>query len=207
MSDGQSESKSGLVLSLLRHGETRLLAKGHILRGQLDDPLTDKGREQMTTAFDSYLPVHQWQAIISSPLSRCADIARQKSAEYQLPLCIMDALGEMDFGEWEGRATAELFEQFPDEMAKWWQTPTQFTPPDGESVDVFAERIDDALVQMAQFAKMHRYGRLCVITHGGVIKYLYCKVQGLSLDEILKQPAELGEFHTFILQNNRLLLP
>lgn len=196
-----------LTLSFLRHGETKLLAKGHVLRGQLDDPLRDKGREQMNTAFDTRLSIYNWQAIISSPLSRCAEIAGQKSTQYKLPLLLLDELGEMNFGDWEGKFTAELFEQFANELATWWQSPTGFTPPNGESIDVFAKRIDIALIKIEQFAKANQYDKLCIISHGGVIKYLYCKAQDLSLDEILKQPAELGEFHTFILQNNRLLLP
>lgn len=196
-----------LTLSFLRHGETKLLAKGHVLRGQLDDPLTDKGHEQMDTAFDTHLSIYNWQAIISSPLSRCAEIAGQKSTQYKLPLLLLDELGEMNFGDWEGKFTAELFEQFPNELATWWQSPTEFTPPNGESIDAFAKRIDTALIKIEQFAKANQYDKLCIISHGGVIKYLYCKAQMLSLDEILKQPAELGEFHTFILQNNRLLLP
>lgn len=193
-----------LTLSFLRHGETKLLAKGHVLRGQLDDPLTDKGREQMNTAFDTRLSIYNWQAIVSSPLSRCAEIAGQKSTQYKLPLLLLDELGEMNFGDWEGKFTAELFEQFPNELTIWWQSPTEFTPPNGESIDAFAKRIDTALIKIEQFAKANQYDKLCIISHGGVIKYLYCEAQMLSLDEILKQPAELGEFHHFILNNGQL---
>ena len=202
-----ADEQPGLVLSFLRHGETELLTQGLVLRGRLDDLLTAQGEQQMHTAIDTALPKQSWQAIISSPLSRCAKIAKQKSAQYGLPIVLMDELGEMDFGEWEGKFTAELFEQYPDDMALWWQSPTKFTPPNGESITSFAKRIDTALIKIKQFAKANQYDKLCIISHGGVIKYLYCKAQDLSLDEILKQPAELGEFHTFILQNNRLLLP
>lgn len=202
-----ADEQQGLVLSFLRHGETELLTQGLVLRGRLDDPLTAQGERQMNTAIDMALPKQNWQVIISSPLSRCAKIAKQKSAQYGLPIVLMDELGEMNFGEWEGKFTAELFEQYPDDMALWWQSPTKFTPPNGESMADFAKRIDTALFKIKQFAQANHYDKLCIISHGGVIKYLYCKAQDLSLDEILKQPAELGEFHTFILQNNRLLLP
>lgn len=202
-----ADEQPGLVLSFLRHGETELLTQGLVLRGRLDDLLTAQGEQQMHTAIDTALPKQSWQAIISSPLSRCAKIAKQKSAQYGLPIVLMDELCEMDFGEWEGKFTAELFEQYPDDMALWWQSPTKFTPPNGESITSFAKRIDTALIKIKQFAQANQYDKLCIISHGGVIKYLYCKAQELSLDEILKQPAELGEFHTFILQNNRLLLP
>lgn len=202
-----ADEQPSLVLSFLRHGETELLTQGLVLRGRLDDPLTAQGERQMNTAIDTALPKQSWQAIISSPLSRCAKIAKQKAAQYGLPIVPMDELCEMDFGDWEGRFTAELFEQYPDDMALWWQSPTKFTPPNGESMADFAKRIDTALFKIKQFAQANHYDKLCIISHGGVIKYLYCKAQDLSLDEILKQPAELGEFHTFILHNNRLLLP
>ena len=119
--------------------------------------LTAQGEQQMHTAIDTALPKQSWQAIISSPLSRCAKIAKQKSAQYGLPIVLMDELGEMDFGEWEGKFTAELFEQYPDDMALWWQSPTKFTPPNGESITSFAKRIDTALIKIKQFAKANQY--------------------------------------------------
>ncbi|WP_173425610.1 histidine phosphatase family protein, partial [Stutzerimonas stutzeri] len=53
-------------IDLLRHGETE---RGGGFRGSLDDALTDRGWQQMREAVDGAGP---WDALISSPLQRCA---------------------------------------------------------------------------------------------------------------------------------------
>ncbi|MFC0820292.1 histidine phosphatase family protein [Moraxella marmotae] len=196
-----------MILSCLRHGETELLTQGMILRGKTDDALTDKGWQQMLDGFNQGMQINAWQAIITSPLSRCADFAHAQADKYQLPMVVIDGLQEMDFGDWEGQFTADLYAKYPKQLAAWWQKPTQFTPNRGESIMQFARRIDDALVQIDRLCQTHAWDNLCVITHGGVIKYLYLLALNLPLDEILSQPVELGEIHRFIYQQGKLSQP
>lgn len=195
-----------LELSVLRHGQTQLLTQGHVLRGRLDDPLTDQGWQQMRLAFDDAWRQTPWQAIISSSLSRCADFGRAMSEAYDLPFYVLDGLMELDFGDWEGCLTADLYEKYPEQLSLWWQTPTQFTPPGGESVMDFAYRITQALSYIEHLSDQCNYQRVCVISHGGVIKCLHCMAKNLSLDELLKQPASLGEFYHFGLNQGDLFL-
>ncbi len=190
---------TSLSLSLIRHGETELLTKGMILRGRIDDALTDKGWAQMHATFDSVYPTAGWQMIISSPLSRCRLFAKVQADKTGLPLYVLDDLQEISFGDWEGRLTADLFKEVPELMAKWWQTPTEFTPPDAESIADFGARIDRTMAQIATLATQHGCQHLCIITHGGVIKYLYCRAKNLPLDEVMQVPVELGELHPFSL--------
>lgn len=193
-----------LSLSLLRHGQSELLSGDHRIRGRLDDPLTALGWSQMNAAVAAARDAAQWQAVISSPLVRCADFAKAMAEKYQLPLVVMPEFAELDFGDWEGKLTADLYAQFADELAKFWQTPTQFTPPNAERIVDFAKRIDDALAQVARLAKQSHWQNVCIVTHGGVIKYLHCLADGAPLDEILLQPAALGQLHHFIWQNGVL---
>nr|MCH9749372.1 histidine phosphatase family protein [Pseudomonadota bacterium] len=53
-----------MKLSLLRHGEP---VGGRIYRGNQDDPLTDKGWQQMLDSTQD----QSWELIATSPLSRC----------------------------------------------------------------------------------------------------------------------------------------
>ncbi|OOR85556.1 histidine phosphatase family protein [Moraxella canis] len=192
-----------ISLSVLRHGETRLLTSG-VLRGRTDDALTQKGWAQMHASFDDNFLSNQWQMIITSPLSRCLDFAKIKALQYKLGLVVLDELQEMDFGEWEGQRTADLYQKYPNDLSIWWQTPTAFTPPNGESVYRFARRIDEGLAKIEQICQTHHHQKVCMISHGGVIKYLYCRAQGLSLDSILTMPADLGELHHFGYHQGRL---
>ncbi len=59
------------TVDLLRHGEPE---GGNKYRGALDDPLSELGWAQMRAATGDRCP---WQAIVSSPLRRCAAFARE----------------------------------------------------------------------------------------------------------------------------------
>jgi len=60
-------------IDLLRHGEP---VGGRRYRGQTDDPLSEKGWQQMRAAV---LDVQGWDVIYSSPLRRCAEFAQELS--------------------------------------------------------------------------------------------------------------------------------
>jgi broad specificity phosphatase PhoE len=65
-------------IDLLRHGE---VLGGSCYRGITDDPLTNKGWQQMQAKLDCN---KHWDVIISSPLSRCHHFAKLLSSELQL---------------------------------------------------------------------------------------------------------------------------
>ncbi|WP_342744255.1 histidine phosphatase family protein [Acinetobacter populi] len=187
-----------IELDLLRHGETEL-SKGQtsILRGQLDDALTDAGWQHMQqTFYQAFLNI-EWQILVSSPLQRCARFAEAQAEQHDLPVLLLDGLKEMNFGDWEGQSTADLYQYYPDDLARFWQTPTQFSPPNAEKIQDFAVRIQMALQDIYRLAQQDHYKKVCVITHAGVIKLCYCLAQQRSLDDILTLPASLGTLHHF----------
>ena len=92
-------------LDLLRHGVTE---RGGGLRGSLDDELTAEGWAQMRAAVASAGP---WQALVSSPLRRCAAFAEELAARLGLPLQLEADLRELHFGAWEGRSAADLMHE------------------------------------------------------------------------------------------------
>ncbi|TWV82923.1 histidine phosphatase family protein [Moraxella sp. VT-16-12] len=184
-----------LALSFIRHGQTLLLKQGNVLRGRTDDPLTPQGYQQMADTFGTN--ALNWQAIFSSPLSRCLLFAQDKAAQYRLPLFVMDDLQEIDFGDWENVRTDELCAQFPNELSQYWQTPHLYTPPNAERVVDFCKRINCAISDINAICERHHIQRACVICHGGVIKMLYVLAKALPMSELLNVPVALGEIHHF----------
>lgn len=83
-------------IDLLRHGET---AGGSRYRGSIDDALTPLGWAAMRAALGEECG---WNRIVSSPLRRCADFARDLARRHGLPLDIDARLREIHFGDWEG---------------------------------------------------------------------------------------------------------
>lgn len=173
-------------LLLLRHGETEL---GGGLRGSLDDDLTEQGWQQMWSA----LPAQpQWQRIVSSPLRRCAQFALQLSLRDRLPLKYADGLRELHFGQWEGRHPRDLMDDQADALAAFWNDPYGFTPPDGEPMPQFSERVWAAL---AQLERDYAEQTILLITHGGVMRLLLAAARGLPPSQLLQVEVAHGALH------------
>lgn len=190
-------------ICLIRHGETVLTANEAVFRGQTDDDLTPKGWQQMSDTL-AQLTAQQrtWQAVISSPLRRCVQFARHYAQQQQLPFLECADLQEFYFGRWEGKKIVDIHQSYPQQLAQFWQSPTQFVPPQAETMIHFAERIHATLLHLAQWADRQHYQRLLIFSHGGVIKYCYCLAHQKPLDNILQMPADLGKAHFFQLQLN-----
>jgi broad specificity phosphatase PhoE len=116
---------------LVRHGETEWARLGRHT-GHTDIPLTDVGREQ-ATALGQRLADHRFARVLTSPLSRAAETA--SLAGY--PQAEPDTdLMEWDYGDLEGRRTADI----RDDLPGWsiWTGPW----PGGEAIDDVAARTD-----------------------------------------------------------------
>ena len=192
-----------IMLDLLRHGETEL---GHTLRGSTDDALTLKGWQDMQQTLNTAIATGQrWDVVASSPLQRCLQVAQTFAQAQQLPLYIDAQFQEMHFGAWEAISPQTLYEQYPEDLAKFWMTPTQFAPPQAESLLNFQQRVLQGLSDLNQYLQQLEQPqpkRVLLVTHGGVIKLLKVLAQKKSLDDILKMSAALGQLSSFQLHPN-----
>jgi alpha-ribazole phosphatase len=178
-----------LHLDLLRHGETEL---GGGLRGSLDDALTAKGWEQMRAAVVAQGP---WHRLISSPLQRCARFAEELGAQLQVPVSLEPDLQELHFGAWEGQSAAALMETDAEALGLFWADPYSFTPPEGEAVSDFSDRVLGAVARLHQ---AHAGERVLLVSHGGVMRLLLARARGLPREQLLN--VEVGHGALFNLQ-------
>jgi alpha-ribazole phosphatase len=148
-------------IDLIRHGEP---VGGRKFRGQVDDPLSPKGWQQMRTAVSDDCP---WEAIVTSPLSRCSEFARELSQRRGLALMIEHDFREIGFGEWEGRAHHEIAADDPGCVERFRRDPINERPPGAESLEEFRDRIVSAWDRLlAEFGGRH----VLVVCHAGVIR-------------------------------------
>lgn len=182
-----------LQIDLLRHGETTL---SHTLRGHLDDDLTEQGWLQMQSTIQQYMttPV-DWDVIISSPLRRCRRFAEHLADQLGLPMWVNEHIKEMYFGDWEGISTQAIYEAEPERLANFWQFPTQYHAPNGESLIQFKQRVMYGFEEIYVQMQRQDWNKALVVTHGGVIKLLTCLARQQNLDDLLKMPAELGKLY------------
>ena len=178
-----------LHLDLLRHGETEL---GGGLRGSLDDALTAKGWAQMREAVLARGP---WDRLVSSPLQRCARFAEELGARLNLPVSLEQDLQELHFGAWEGQSAVPLMETDAEALGLFWADPYSFTPPDGEPVEAFSQRVRDAVLRLHQ---LYAGQRVLLISHGGVMRLLLAQARGLPREQLLN--VEVGHGGLFSLR-------
>lgn len=158
-------------ITLLRHGDTGQRS----YRGQLDDPLTDLGWQQLRAAtIDG-----GWDVVVTSTLQRCAAFARELAEARGLPLTLDARLREYHFGDWQGIPVADLDRDHPEALGRFWADPERHPPPNAEPFDTFRQRLCDALDAIV--ADPGNDGRrVLVVTHGGVIKQLLALAAGRS---------------------------
>lgn len=181
-------------LDLLRHGETTF---SHTLRGHLDDELTEQGWLQMQSTIQQALNAQMhWDVIISSPLQRCQKFAVALAQQLERPLLLHTEMKEMFFGDWEGVSTQTIYETEPELLANFWQFPTQYHAPNGESFAQFQQRVMHGVNRIYTKMQQNHWHSALVVTHGGVIKLLTCLARQQALDDLLKMPAELGKLYS-----------
>ncbi len=158
-------------LDFLRHGEP---VGGRRYRGQIDDPLSEKGWAQMRAATAEERP---WTAIASSPLARCAAFSEWLAAETGLPLSYDERLKEVGFGIWEGRAPDELKREEPECVFEFKRDPVRYRPRGAELLAAFHARVSTAYEDLLAG---HVGGHVLVVAHAGVMRMAICHVLGLS---------------------------
>lgn len=148
---------------MLRHGEAQ---GGTYYRGSRDDPLTDLGWQQM----QKQTADREWDAVISSPLSRCYKFAKHTAKLQQIPLQIEPDLREICFGEWEGKTAEQIMTATPLALQDFYNNPVVNTPPNGEPFEDFWLRVKTAWNTLLS---THQGQHILIISHAGVIRTLF----------------------------------
>lgn len=175
---------SATTLTLLRHGDTGQ----HGYRGQLDDALSATGWQQLRAAVNG----SAWDALVSSPLQRCAAFARELAGEREVPLRLDPRLAEYHFGDWQGVPLATLAAEQGAALGRFWADPLAHPPPGAEQLTAFQARLVAALD--ATIAAPGA-GRVLLITHGGAIRLLRCLAEGRSLAEMANIEVAHASLH------------
>ena len=152
---------SDTVIDLIRHGEP---VGGRRYRGQIDDPLSQRGWAQMWSAVEVPAP---WERIISSPLVRCSAFSQALAEKLGIPFLEDGRLKEVGFGEWEGRSGSELKRDDPRILACFYRDPVRHRPKGAESLEDFYSRVREVFEEI----RADQQGcHVLVVTHAGVIR-------------------------------------
>lgn len=165
------------LIDLMRHGEP---VGGIRYRGQIDDPLSAKGWQEMRAALGKERP---WDLIISSPLGRCLAFAEDLSQESGLPLEIDDRLKEIGFGEWQGKTREEITQYDPGLVQRFYRDPTTYRPDGAEGLAEFRTRIVEAVNDTLN---RHSGRHILMVCHAGTIRMVLGHILDIPLSNLFR---------------------
>jgi broad specificity phosphatase PhoE len=161
---------------LVRHGETEWSRSG-AHTGRTDLPLTAAGRENAAALgryLARYLAGRQFSLVLCSPMERARETCRLAgfgdAARVEPNLC------EWDYGDYEGRTTADIQKEIPG----WslWASGVH----NGETVGQVAARADAVIARALQADGDGAGGDVALFAHGHILRILAARWLGLPGD-------------------------
>ncbi|MDV6237650.1 alpha-ribazole phosphatase [Leptospira ellisii] len=162
--------------------------------GRTDVPLTPSYRTD-TARVVSKLGIRP-DKLYSSPSSRCSILAESISESFEIKLEYSDLLMELDFGSWEGK----LWSEIPESESRFWTDNfVEAETPEGESYKQLFDRVSVFLENNLDLSSDEKIG---IVTHGGVIRSIFCKYLDLPLDKGFRFESNYGSISKLKLERN-----
>ena len=155
-------------LWLVRHGETEWSRSGQHT-GRTDIPLTDAGRAQAAALAPMFAAMHP-ALVLCSPRRRARDTAELAGLHVD---DVDPDLAEWDYGDYEGRTTADIRRDVPG-----WTLWTHEVP-NGETAAQVGERADRVLKRAR--AELHD-GPVVLVAHGHISRVIGARWIGLAAE-------------------------
>lgn len=176
-------------ICVTRHGETDWNV-AQILQGWIDVPLNELGRRQAYELADA-LADSGFSRIVSSPLRRASETAEIIADAWRLPPPTLDeGLKERYFGLIQGKPKSELSISHPGLHQEITRRNPACHFDEGESLDHFADRVLESLLDIAQ---QNPTARILVITHGWVMDVITRHIMHLPRTTVLGHKRKNGE--------------
>lgn len=158
----------GVELWLIRHGETEWSADGRHT-SVTDIPLTEHGRER-ARELKAYLAGRKFAAVLVSPMQRARETC--EIAGYGDVAQVDDDLKEWNYGESEGKTTAEMRVKYGPTWSVWTNEIVG-----GESVKQVGVRADRVIARA--LAAAGDDGQVALFAHAHLLRILTARWIGL----------------------------
>lgn len=164
---------------LIRHAANETI--GELIVGQAAGVhLNEEGMAQAAGLAERLARV-QLAALYSSPMERALETASPLAIRHELEIQKSNALVEINFGEWTGRALRAL------EGEKQWQQFNSFRSgtriPGGELMVEVQTRV---VVELERIRERYRDDTVAVVSHGDPLKAAIAYYAGVPLDLFLR---------------------
>jgi probable phosphomutase (TIGR03848 family) len=181
---------------LVRHGRTTANTTG-VLAGRTPGVKLDETGAEQAAALAERLATVPLRAIVTSPLERCRDTAKQveRRQAHRPGLAAEKGIVEVDYGDWSGRPLKELAKE------PLWRVvqvhPAGAVFPGGESMAAMSARSVAAVRRWdARVEEEHGPDATwAAVSHGDIIKAVLADALGMHLDafqRLMVDPASVS---------------
>jgi len=163
------------LLLLMRHG-TNDWVHGRLAGWTPGVHLNDEGKAQAAALSERLgdLPI---AAIYTSPLERCVETATAIARPRGLDLRLVEQIGEVRYGEWQGAELKELYKHELWPGVQFYPSGTRF--PNGETLGEAQMRMVQALDGLRE---RHPKETIAVFSHADIIKLAIAHYVGMHMD-------------------------
>ena len=188
-------------LILIRHGETDWNSDQRI-QGHIDIALNQTGLAQ-AVAIGKRFENDKINVLISSDLRRAIQTMAPIAEGRDLPVLPDERLRERHLGILQGKTREEAQRDVPQAYDVFRSRLPGAELEGGESLNVFAARVLDALTELIE---MHRNQRIVAVTHGGVLDIAYRHATGMALEAARTFAIHNASVNTFRVEGSQLVL-
>lgn len=173
---------------LVRHGQTDWNLEGRY-QGQSEVPLNARGQEQARRVAEK-LKGQSFAAIYSSDLGRAKETADFIANVLKIPVQVDTRLREINQGEWEGKLVTFIQQHYDGLWRQRSTDPASARPPGGETVAEVAERVSQALDEIAA---EYPHASVLISSHGLSLATIICMAKGIPVGHAYEHIPENAE--------------
>ncbi len=193
-------------LIIVRHGQS-LWNLENRFTGWVDVPLTKKGEEEAHAA-GQYLQNEDIDIAYTSMLSRAQRtldiILSYKDAP--IPVIKDSALNERHYGDLQGLNKSSAAEAFGKEQVHIWRRSYDTPPPQGESLEMTAERTLP-FFRRSILGDISQGKNVLIVAHGNSNRSIIMDLKGLNRSEVMELELDTGKPYIFQVDEKGKLIP
>lgn len=171
----------------MRHARTQANAEGRF-QGRADPCLDDFGRNQAALVGRALRRRWEVDRVVCSPRRRVLETVAVAGLD-AAAVTVDERWQEIDFGDYEGRAMADL----PD-LTTAWTADAEYAPPGGESLADLHRRVGEALADVEGAAAS---ANVVVVSHATPIKSATAHLLGGDAAMIMRSRVRLASVIAF----------
>ncbi|MDR0652508.1 MAG: histidine phosphatase family protein [Synergistaceae bacterium] len=175
-----------LQIYMLRHGKPQFPDERSYIYGWTDYPLSPLGKEQ-AKHIGAALSSVRFDRIISSDLSRAAETADIVAAFQRPPMREVERdpdFREINMGEWDGKAIADIRENYVDIFRERGLDLANVAAPGGETFVRLRERGMKAFERLAHGSE--GLSNVLIVAHGACMWSIISGIFGIDLGDIFR---------------------